>query len=114
MNYQGGGMTSGSVDDSMTDRKKIEVKTGATVFSVDNTLAPTARTPSQVIEGYAALNYLVGTGEFRIDSKRIEVMGWDNLLVEDCRLVWYSEQWCVYFSWIIDSHSSSERWSSNQ
>jgi acetyl esterase/lipase len=49
-------MTSGSVDDSIPDLKKIVARTGVPIFSVDYTLAPTARAPTQVIEGYAALN----------------------------------------------------------
>jgi len=68
-------MTSGSVDDSIPDLKKIVAKTGVPTFWVDYTLAPTARAPMQVIEGYAALNYLVENRDFGIDPKRIGVMG---------------------------------------
>jgi acetyl esterase/lipase len=38
-------------NDSTPDLKKIFAKTGVSIFSIDYTLAPTFRAPTQVIEG---------------------------------------------------------------
>jgi acetyl esterase/lipase len=62
-------------NDSTPDLKKIFAKTGVSIFSIDYTLAPTARAPTQVVEQYAALEYLVENRESGIDRKRIGIMG---------------------------------------
>jgi len=68
-------MTQGPVNDSITSLMRIVAKTGVPIFSVDYTLAPEAQAPVQVIEGYAALNYLVEREEFGVDRDRVGVMG---------------------------------------
>jgi acetyl esterase/lipase len=75
LHYHGGGMIYGTVDDSIHDLKRTVAKTGVPIFSVDYTLAPTGLAPTQVIEGYAALNYVIETKELGVDPSRIGIMG---------------------------------------
>jgi acetyl esterase/lipase len=68
-------MTMGSVDMSVFDLSRTVAQTGVPIFSVEYTLAPTAEAPTQVIEGYAALEYLLGNADLGVDKNRIGVMG---------------------------------------
>jgi acetyl esterase/lipase len=78
-------MTMGSVDMSVPDLRQTVAQTGVPIFSVGYTLAPTGQAPMQVIERYAAFEYLIGEGNFRVDKDRIGVMG--NRRGEGWRLV---------------------------
>lgn len=71
-----GGMIMLSVDMVIPTIEELVRNTGVPILAIDYQLAPEARAPTQVLEAYAGLTYLVHHArEFGIDPKRIAVMG---------------------------------------